>query len=72
MWVDYHRQYCNWVVLMENSDQWQENSDGWVKTMNESKEMKEKYDTYMKLQLQETNGEVLSYRKWLRREKNGS
>ncbi len=57
---------------MENSDQWQENSDGWVKTMNESKEMKEKYDIYMKEQLQEKNGEVLSYRKWLRREKNGS
>jgi len=57
---------------MENSDQWQENSDGWVKTMNESKEMKEKYDIYMKEQLQERNGAVLSYRKWLRREKNGS
>jgi len=57
---------------MENSDQWQENSDGWVKTMNESKEMKEKYDIYLKEQLQERNGEVLSYRKWLRREKNGS
>ena len=72
MWVDYHPEYSNWVVLMENSDQWQENSDGWVKTMNESKEMKEKYDIYMKEQLQERNGEVLSYRKWLRREKNGS
>ena len=72
MWVDYHPEYCNWVVLMENSDQWQENSDGWVKTMNESKEMKEKYDIYLKEQLQERNGEVLSYRKWLRRERNGS
>tara|TARA_R110001583_G_scaffold68364_1_gene194591 strand:+ start:178 stop:345 length:168 start_codon:yes stop_codon:yes gene_type:complete len=51
---------------MENSDQWQENSDGWVTTMNKSKEMKEKYELYMKNQLKQSNGEILSYRKWLR------
>ena len=51
---------------MENSDQWQENSDGWVATMNKSKEMKEKYDVYMKNQLKLADGEILSYRKWLR------
>ena len=34
--------------MTENSKRWQDNSDGWVVTMNKSKEMKEKYDTYMK------------------------
>ena len=33
---------------MANSKRWQDNSDGWVTTMNASKEMKEKYVIYMK------------------------
>lgn len=49
-----------------NSKQWQDNSDGWVTAMNESKEMKEKYDIYMKNQMEKSEGEIVSYRKWLR------
>ena len=32
---------------MENSKQWQDNSDGWVTTMNKSKEKKEEYKKYL-------------------------
>tara|TARA_B110000444_G_scaffold218827_1_gene218602 strand:+ start:688 stop:852 length:165 start_codon:yes stop_codon:yes gene_type:complete len=54
---------------MENSKQWQDNSDGWVTTMNKSKEMKEKYDVYMKEELKKSTGTIMSYRKWLRENK---
>tara|TARA_R100001443_G_scaffold32216_2_gene46338 strand:- start:729 stop:893 length:165 start_codon:yes stop_codon:yes gene_type:complete len=30
-----------------NSKRWQANSDGWVKAMTESKEIKEKYQEYV-------------------------
>ena len=46
---------------MENSKQWQDNSDGWVTTMNKSKEMKEKYDVYMKEELKKSTGAIMSY-----------
>tara|TARA_X000000368_G_C23041294_1_gene717038 strand:+ start:2330 stop:2479 length:150 start_codon:yes stop_codon:yes gene_type:complete len=46
---------------MENSKQWQDNSDGWVTTMNKSKEQKEEYKKY----LNETENPI-PYRDWLR------
>jgi|TARA_R110002072_G_scaffold132147_5_gene272198 hypothetical protein len=54
---------------MENSKQWQDNSDGWVTAMNASKEMKEKYNIYMKEELKKSEGKIMSYRKWLRENK---
>jgi hypothetical protein len=54
---------------MENSKQWQDNSDGWVDTMNASKENKEKYAVYIKEELKKTTGAIMSYRKWLRENK---
>tara|TARA_E500000178_G_C16999019_1_gene744706 strand:- start:79 stop:246 length:168 start_codon:yes stop_codon:yes gene_type:complete len=49
----------------ENSKSWQDNSDGWVKTMTESKEKKEEYQRYLK-----TVENPVSYRYWLRGKKN--
>ena len=47
-----------------NSKEWLKNSDGWVTTMNKSKEDKEKYQKYL---IQEKiKGEDLSYRDWLK------
>ena len=43
---------------MENSKQWQDNSDGWVTAMNASKEMKEKYNIYMKEELKKSEGKI--------------
>ena len=54
---------------MANSKRWQDNSDGWVTTMNASKEMKEKYNIYMKEELKKSKGKIMSYRKWLRENK---
>ena len=44
-----------------NSKIWQANSDGWVATMNKSKENKEKYREYV-----EKTKEPVSYREWLK------
>jgi len=45
----------------ENTKQWQDSSDGWVKTMTKSKENKEEYKKY----LQATENPV-PYRDWLK------
>ena len=50
---------------MENSKQWQDSSDGWVTTMNKSKEKKEKYQQYL-----ETVENPVPYRDWLREVKH--
>ena len=47
-----------------NSKEWLENSDGWVNTMNKSKEDKEEYQRYL-IQW-DIKGEDLSYRDWLK------
>ena len=47
-----------------NSKEWLENSDGWVNTMNKSKESKEEYQKY--LHQENLKGEDLSYRDWLK------
>ncbi len=44
-----------------NSKSWQNNSDGWVATMNKSKEHKEKYKKYADRQRN-----PMSYREWLK------
>ena len=49
-----------------NSKDWQDNSDGWVATMNKSKEDKEAYKKYVS----KTNRPI-PYRDWLR-ERNGN
>jgi hypothetical protein len=54
---------------MTNDKRWQDNSDGWVTTMNKSKEMKEKYEVYIKEELKKSTGAIISYRKWLRENK---
>lgn len=36
-----------WHDYMQNTERWQTNSDGWVKSMTESKEMKEEYQKYL-------------------------
>ena len=46
---------------MENSKTWQDSSDGWVTTMNKSKDNKEEYQKYIK----ETETPV-SYRDWFK------
>ena len=45
----------------ENSKRWQDNSDGWVTTMNKSKEDKEAYKKYVS-----KTTEPIPYRDWLR------
>ena len=37
-----------WHDYMNNSKRWENNSDGWVKSMTESKESKEKYQEYVR------------------------
>jgi len=49
----------------ENSKGWQDSSDGWVSTMNRSKENKEQYKKYA-----DRTNEPIPYRDWLR-DKNG-
>ena len=46
-----------------NSKRWQDNSDGWVKAMTESKENKEKYQEYVS-----KTKEPLTYIEWLKKE----
>jgi len=48
-----------------NSKRWQDNSDGWVTTMNKSKELKEEYQEYF-----EVTKNPVPYRDWLREVKN--
>lgn len=48
---------------MENSKQWQDNSDGWVTAMNKSKDMKQLYQSYLKTI---KHDQPLSYRAWLK------
>ena len=50
---------------MGNSKEWQDNSDGWVKTMTQSKENKELYQEYIK-----TTENPVPYRDWLRERYN--
>ena len=50
-----------------NSKEWLEISDGWVATMNKSKEAKEKYQEYLKKH--KLYAKDLPYRDWLRNEK---
>tara|TARA_X000001382_G_scaffold42371_1_gene28545 strand:- start:905 stop:1069 length:165 start_codon:yes stop_codon:yes gene_type:complete len=53
--------------MIENTKQWQDTSDGWVKTMTQSKENKELYQDYIKI----TENPV-PYRDWLREKVNGT
>ena len=48
-------------MTWNNSDTWQKNSDGWVETMNKSKEDKEKYRKYA-----DKTEQPIPYRKWLK------
>ena len=50
-----------------NSKEWLEISDGWVATMNKSKEAKEKYQEYLKKH--KLDAKDLPYRDWLKNEK---
>ena len=57
----------DWEDLYQNTKAWQESSDGWVKTMTESKENKQLYKEYVK----STNNPI-AYRDWLREKVNGT
>ena len=46
---------------IENTKSWQDSSDGWVKTMTQSKENKEEYQRYA-----EKRKSPMPYRDWLR------
>ena len=48
--------------MTENSKRWQDSSDGWVTTMNKSKEHKEEYKKYF-----EITENPVPYRDWLRK-----
>ena len=50
-----------------NSKEWLEISDGWVTTMNKSKEAKEKYREYLKKH--KLDAKDLPYVNWLKNEK---
>lgn len=50
-----------WNDYMVNSKRWQDNSDGWVKAMTESKENKEKYQEYVK-----KTRDPMTYIEWLK------
>ena len=50
-----------WHDYMYNSKRWQDSSDGWVKSMIESKENKKEYKKYI-----EKTVEPLTYIKWLK------
>ena len=50
---------------MINSKRWQDNSDGWVKTMHKSKDNKQLYQVY----LDKTKAQIpLAYRYWLKKQ----
>ena len=57
----------DWEDLYQNTKAWQESSDGWVKTMTESKENKQLYKEYIK-----TTNNPIAYRDWLREKVNGT
>ena len=57
----------DWEDLYQNTKHWQESSDGWVKTMTQSKENKELYQEYIK-----TTDTPVAYRDWLREKINGT
>tara|TARA_Y100000592_G_scaffold84186_1_gene134789 strand:- start:578 stop:757 length:180 start_codon:yes stop_codon:yes gene_type:complete len=50
-----------WNDYMVNSKRWQDNSDGWVKSMTESKESKEKYQEYVS-----KTKDPMTYVEWLK------
>ena len=53
--------------MVDNTKQWQDISDGWVKAMTESKENKELYQKY----ISKTDNPI-PYREWLKQRKNNS
>ena len=53
-----------WHDYMQNTERWQTNSDGWVKSMTETKEMKEEYQKY----LIETD-EPITLVEWIKQQK---
>ena len=57
----------DWEDLYQNTEAWQKSSDGWVKTMTQSKENKELYQEYVKI----TNNPI-AYRDWLKEKENGT
>ena len=57
----------DWEDLYQNTEAWQNSSDGWVKTMTQSKENKELYQEYVKI----TNNPI-AYRDWLKEKENGT
>ena len=56
LWHDY---------MYRNSKEWQDSSDGWVKTMTESKENKKEYQKYL-----DTTENPVAYRDWLKEKEN--
>ena len=56
-----------WHDYMQNTERWQTNSDGWVKSMTESKEMKEEYQKY----LSKTDN-PLTLVEWIKQQKESS
>ena len=56
LWHDY---------MYKNTEEWQKDSDDWVKTMTKSKENKEKYQQYVSEMLTKRE-EVIPYRDWLK------
>ena len=56
-----------WNDYMGNLKRWQDSSDGWVSTMNKSKETKEEYKKYLT-----TTENPVPYRDWLRGKKDGT
>jgi len=56
-----------WHDYMQNTERWQTNSDGWVKSMTESKEMKEEYQKY----LSKTDN-PLTLIEWIKQQKESS
>lgn len=54
----------DWEDLYQNTKRWQVSSDGWVKTMTQSKENKERYNKYFN-----STENPIPYRDWLKNEK---
>ncbi len=53
-----------WHDYMNNSKRWENNSDGWVKSMTESKESKEKYQEYVS-----KTKDPMTYVQWLKEQR---
>tara|TARA_B100001057_G_scaffold4922_1_gene4425 strand:- start:10588 stop:10794 length:207 start_codon:yes stop_codon:yes gene_type:complete len=60
----------NMEELYGNTKTWQDSSDGWVKTMTESKENKEQYQEYVADCLASAHLVPISYRDWLKKKQN--